>query len=304
LKVLVLGARGQLSRSLAEASGRHGIEVAAAGLPELDLRDKASVDDGIARAAPGVVVNAAAYTAVDRAEGEPEAARAVNAIGAGHVAAACEQRAIALVHLSTDYVFDGRKTAPYVESDAAAPLSAYGRSKLEGEQRVAAACSRHVILRTAWLYSPFGQNFAKTMLRLGASRPEISVVDDQIGCPTYAPHLADAILSISRSILRAEMEVPRWGVFHAANAGETTWCGFAREIFRCSQRLGGPAPTVRAIASAEYPTAAKRPANSRLDCGKLSRVFGLALPDWRTGTADCVRRLLNEAAVGTEAGAA
>jgi dTDP-4-dehydrorhamnose reductase len=291
LTVLVVGAGGQLARSLLECGARHGLELAAAGLPEFDLTDIASVEQGIARAAPALVINAAAYTAVDKAESEPEAARAVNAIGAGQLAATCEQRGIPLIHVSTDYVFDGRKASRYEETDPVQPINAYGRSKLEGEQRVAAACSRHVLLRTAWLYSPFGQNFAKTMLRLAARHAEIDVVDDQIGCPTYAPHLADAVLGICSSLHRRGVKEP-WGIYHAAGTGEATWCGFAREIFRCSAAAGGPSARVRPITTAEFPTPAARPANSRLDCGKLSRVFGLALPDWRTGTAACISRLL------------
>ena len=182
---------------------------------------------------------------------------------------------------------------PYTEDDAPNPASVYGRSKLEGEKRVATGCSRHIILRTAWVHSPFGHNFVKTMLRLAASQPEVAVVDDQVGCPTYALHLADAILSIAARILdRSQHGEPPWGIYHAASQGEATWCSFAGEIFRCSAALGGPRAVVRAITTAEYPTPARRPQNSRLDARKLMRRFDVQLADWRAGVADCVRRLV------------
>jgi dTDP-4-dehydrorhamnose reductase len=292
LKLLVTGRSGQLAQSLLEAGSRSHFDVVAVGRPGLDLSRIASIEANIEQMNPSIVVNAAAYTAVDKAESEPEQAHAINARGAGEVAAACERHGIPLIHISTDYVFEGRKAEPYVEDDAVGPTSVYGRSKLEGEQRVAAACSRSIILRTAWVYSPFGHNFVKTMLRLAASRAEIAVVDDQVGCPTYAPHLADAVLAVAERVLAHGRHQGLWGVYHAAGQGQATWCTFAREIFRCSAKLGGPAAEVKAITTADYPTAAGRPANSRLDCSKLARVFGVCLPDWREGTAQCVRRLI------------
>jgi dTDP-4-dehydrorhamnose reductase len=204
------------------------------------------------------------------------------------MAEACEQRGIPLIHISTDYVFDGSKPAPYVECDPVAPLGAYGLSKLEGEQRVAAACRRHIILRTAWVLSPYSHNFVKTMLRLGLRRAEIGVVDDQIGNPTYAPHLAIAILTIAHIHLVKDGGGLPWGVYHAAGAGEASWCDVARAVFLQSSRIEGPSPRVRPITTAEYPTPARRPANSRLDCSKLARTFGIRLPDWRVGIAECV----------------
>jgi dTDP-4-dehydrorhamnose reductase len=291
--LLVTGRGGQLAQSLCEVAAQRGLEVVALGRPDLDLTDAASIAAAIERAAPSIVVNAAAYTAVDKAESEPELAHAVNARGAGHMAEACERRGIPLIHISTDYVFDGEKSHPYTEDDAPNPASAYGRSKLDGERRVAAGCSRHIILRTAWVHSPFGHNFVKTMLRLAASRPEVAVVDDQAGSPTYAPHLADAIVSIAAHVLDGSQKGGHpWGIYHAAGQGEATWCAFAREIFRCSAALGGPTANVRPITTAEYPTPARRPRNSRLDSGKLIRTFGVQLADWRKGTADCVRRLV------------
>jgi len=292
MKLLVTGTSGQLAQSLLETGLRAGINVMAVRRPQLDLTVPASIRHTIADARPELVVNAAAYTAVDKAESEPELALRINGEGAGIVAETCGRLGIPLIHLSTDYVFDGTKRAPYVETDATGPVSAYGRSKLAGERAVASACERHVILRTSWVHSPFGTNFVKTMLRLGASRPELGVVDDQIGCPTYAPHLADAILAIARRALSVADGPAQWGIYHAAGTGETTWCGFAREIFRQAAASGGPSPAVRAITTADYPTPATRPANSRLDCTALERAFGTRLPNWHEGLRDCLARLL------------
>jgi dTDP-4-dehydrorhamnose reductase len=293
VKVLVTGREGQLARGLAETAGA-GVQVVAIGRPELDLADQKSVTAVVARERPGIVVNAAAYTAVDKAETEPAIAHALNALGAEHVATACAANAIPIIHLSTDYVFDGTKDAPYVEDDPTAPINVYGRTKLEGEQRVASACERHLILRTAWVHSPWGANFVKTMLRLAATRPNIGVVDDQKGSPTYAPHLAAIVLAIAARVA-ADPAGVRWGVYHAAGLGETTWFGLAREVFRRAAEQGLPAADVAAIAAAAYPTLARRPANSRLNCDRLRRSLGLELPDWPTGVQDCVARLAKSA---------
>ena len=297
MRLLVTGTSGQVAQSLLECGLAAGIDVIAIRRPHLDLAVPASIRHSITDIRPDVVVSAAAYTAVDKAESEPDLALRVNGDGAGCVAEVCNRLAIPLVHLSTDYVFDGSSGSPYRETDATGPVSAYGRSKLAGEQAVAAACARHVILRTAWIYSPFGANFVKTMLRLASSgKTEIGVVDDQVGCPTYAPHLAQAILRISAAITSADIAsagpTAPWGLYHAAGSGETSWCGFAREIFRVSNDHGGPSATVKAIGTVDYPTPAKRPANSRLECGKLERAFDLRLPDWRAGTTSCVARLV------------
>jgi dTDP-4-dehydrorhamnose reductase len=289
MKLLVTGTSGQVAQSLLEAGLAAGINVVALRRPQLDLGVPSSVRHSITDVRPDLVVSAAAYTAVDKAESEPDEAMRINAAGAGCVAETCHKLGIPIVQLSTDYVFDGAKPGAYLETDPTGPAGAYGRSKLAGEFAVAAACQHHVILRTAWVYSPFGNNFVKTMLRLAATRPEISVVDDQIGCPTYAPHLAQAILEIAEHI-RAGSEV-KWGVYHAAGTGETSWCGFAREIFRVSAARGGPAASVTAIGTAGYPTPAKRPGNSRLDCDQFDAAFGVRLPDWKAGTAACVARL-------------
>lgn len=292
MKILVTGAQGQVARSLVAARSAH--QVVAVGRPELDIADATSVRSCICSFAPDVVVNAAAYTAVDKAESDAEGAAAVNADGARNVAMACVDRGIPIVHISTDYVFDGTKAGSYLEVDSPSPLGVYGRTKLAGENAVAAANPRHVILRTAWVFSPYGQNFVKTMLRLAAARPQLSVVDDQHGSPTYAPHLADAILALLTRMEQQPQDID-WGIFHAAGDGETTWCGLAREVFQVLREAGGPNATVIPIPTLDYPTPAKRPANSRLDCRKLKRTFGIVLPHWTAGVAQCVPDLLSAA---------
>lgn len=291
VRVLVTGAEGQLAKALAEhATGDPGIEVLTVGRPTLDLTDPRSIERVLADRAPHVVVNAAAYTAVDKAESEPELAFAVNRDGARLVAAASCARAIPIIHISTDYVFDGNKPAPYVESDPIAPQNVYGRSKAEGEAAVRAANPQHLILRTAWVYSATGNNFVRTMLRLAADRPSLNVVDDQVGSPTYAPDLAAVVLELAEHAAGGERTV--WGTYHAAGSGAVSWCGLAREVFRVSQSLGGPSAVVAAISTSGYPTPARRPANSRLDGSRLADVFGLRLPAWELSVAACVERLL------------
>jgi dTDP-4-dehydrorhamnose reductase len=290
VKVLVIGREGQLARSLVEAADTPDVWVVSVGRPDVDLIDEKSVAAMVVRERPDAVVNAAAYTAVDKAEAEPEIARAVNALGPAYVARACAVRSIPLIHISTDYVFNGMKDGAYREEDPTGPINAYGDSKLEGEHRVAEGCERHLILRTAWVHSPWGANFVKTMLRLAADRPAIGVVDDQSGSPTYAPHLARVVLAVAARAA-ADPAATNWGIYHAVGGGETTWFCFAREIFGFAAKHGLPAADVTAIATSAFPTAARRPANSRLNCDKLRRLFGLELPDWRVGARDCVARL-------------
>jgi dTDP-4-dehydrorhamnose reductase len=283
-----------MARGLLEAAGGAGVQVVAIGRPQLDLADEKSVAAAVARERPDIVVNAAAYTAVDRAETEPAVAHAVNALGAEHVAKACAASAIPIIHISTDFVFDGTKHGAYLEDDPTGPVNVYGQTKLEGEQRVAKACERHLILRTAWVHSPWGANFVKTMLRLATTRPNIGVIDDQNGSPTYAPHLAGIVLAIAARVA-ADPAGMRWGVYHAVGGGETTWFGLAREVFRRAAEHGLPAAEVEAIATAAYPTPARRPANSRLNCDRLRLLLGLELPDWRVGVRNCVARLAESA---------
>jgi dTDP-4-dehydrorhamnose reductase len=295
VKILVIGREGQLARGLVEAADIPDVRVVAVGRPDVDLADGKSVAAVVSRERPDAVVNAAAYTAVDAAENQSGPAHAINALGAEYVASACAANSIPIIHISTDYVFDGMKNSPYREDDATGPINAYGRSKLEGERRVAKACERHLILRTAWLHSPWGANFVKTMLRLATDRPVIGVVDDQQGSPTYVPHLARIVLALAANAV-ADPAGTRWGIYHAVGGGETTWFGCAREVFRSAAEHGLPSAEIAAIATADFPTAARRPANSRLNCDKLRLLFGLELPDWRAGVRDCVARLSDSAA--------
>lgn len=280
MNILVIGRSGQVARALARRAAAHGLRVELLGRPDFDLEQP---DIGaIARRKPDVVINAAAYTAVDKAESERERAFRINADGAEAVARGAAEAGAACVHVSTDYVFAGDKSVPYVETDATGPTGAYGASKLEGEQRVLGGDPRAIVVRTAWVYAAGGANFVRTMLRLAKTRPEISVVADQHGCPTYADDLADVLLTVG-----ARLDGGR-GVYHCVGGGETTWAGFAEHVFALSRARGGPHAAVRPIASADYPTAAKRPANSRLDCSKLARDYGVGMRPWREALEACV----------------
>jgi dTDP-4-dehydrorhamnose reductase len=292
MKILVAGSSGQVARSLMAAAPRYpSVEIVSIGRPELDLTDRKTLSKQIDAIRPDVVVNAAAYTAVDKAETEQEAAFAVNCAGAAALAEAAESHNAPIVHLSTDYVFDGNKLDAYVETDETNAESTYGQSKLAGEIAVAAANPRHLILRTSWVYSAHGANFVKTMLRLAAERPELRVVADQHGNPTFADDLAAAILDLLTRHESPDLRDIPWGVYHTAGTGETTWHGFAGHIVAEAAKLGRPSVTVQAITTAEFPTPAKRPTNSRLNCGKLSETFGLQLPHWTDGVARCVEQL-------------
>ena len=290
MRLVVTGRDGQVATSLLEAGqGRDDVEVVAVGRPTLDLTQPDTVFDALAAVRPDIVVSAAAYTAVDQAEDEPDLAFTVNAVGAGKVAEAAAKLGVPVIHLSTDYVFDGSKDGAYVETDATAPLGVYGASKLAGELAVAAANPRHLILRTAWVYSPFGKNFVKTMLRLAGDRDEISVVADQWGSPTSALDIADAILHAAE-VLHGDPSFASFGVYHLAGTGETNWSGIARHILDTSQALGGPYAQVRDIVTQEYPTKARRPHNSRLSSAKFATVLGWDMPDWRKSTSAVVAR--------------
>ena len=283
MRILLTGAAGQLGRELKRSLACLG-EVIARDRQQLDLAQTAALRDAVRAAAPTVIVNAAAYTAVDQAETEPAVADAINAQAPAILAEEAKRLGALLIHYSSDYVFDGSKSAPYTEDDTPAPLSAYGRSKRAGELAIAAADCRYLIFRTSWVYGLHGANFMKTMLRLGRERSELRVIGDQFGAPTWTRHLADVT-----ALIAARKEVPN-GLYHLAAAGETSWHGYAEAIFAEAQRAGliDKAPVVHRIASANYPLPAPRPANSRLDCAKFRRDFGLALPDWRTGLVDCL----------------
>ncbi|MDB5579881.1 MAG: dTDP-4-dehydrorhamnose reductase [Bradyrhizobium sp.] len=295
MRIVVTGREGQLARALAERGGELGHEMVLLGRPEFELTSAPAVISAvIAAARPDVIVSAAAYTAVDRAESEPGLAFAVNADGAEAVALAAREIGAPLVHLSTDYVFDGTNPRPYVEGDLTGPRSVYGASKLAGEQRVAAAYADCVVLRTAWVFSPFGHNFVRTMLRLAETRPEIGVVRDQCGNPTSAFDIADAVIAVAGN-LAADRDPRLRGLFHLTSPADASWAEFAARIFALSAMHGGPAASVRPITTADYPTPALRPANSRLDSALILAQHGIRLADWHDSVAPVVARLLAQA---------
>ena len=291
MRIAVTGTVGQVVTSLRERGEAAGHEIIALGRPELDLTNPASVTRALAAAAPDAVVSAAAYTAVDKAETEVDLAYAVNGAGAGAVAQAAKALGVPLVHISTDYVFDGTLDRPYVETDPTGPTGVYGASKLAGEQAVLAAYAEGgAILRVAWVYSPFGGNFVKTMLRVSESRDVVSVVADQVGNPTSALDIADGILVVAAN-LALDPDPTLRGVFHMTAAGEASWADFAQGIFAASAAHGGAGPKVTRITTADYPTPAARPANSRLDCSRIAQVHGVALPAWQGALETVVARL-------------
>ncbi|MGF6160668.1 dTDP-4-dehydrorhamnose reductase [Ensifer sp. KUDG1] len=290
-RLIVTGREGQVVRSLLERGGHdRRFEVIPLGRPELDLSAPGTIEAVLRVAQPDVIVSAAAYTAVDQAESDEEAATVVNGLAAGRIAQVAATLGVPVVHLSTDYVFNGAKSSPYLETDQVAPVGAYGRSKLAGEQAVVAATSNFAILRTAWVYSPFGANFLKTMLTLAETRKSLNVVDDQLGNPTSALDIAEAVLDVAANLI-ANDDLALRGIFHMTGSGEASWADFAVEIFAQSTLVGGPSAEVGRIPSSAYPTPAKRPANSRLDCTKLADVHGVRLPDWKHSTAKIVERL-------------
>ncbi|WP_447728343.1 dTDP-4-dehydrorhamnose reductase [Sphingomonas koreensis] len=289
MKILVTGRDGQVAQSLAERHGRH--ELIFAGRPDLDLADPVSIERTVAAVNPELVISAAAYTAVDKAEDEPDLAMAVNGEGPGVLARAAAKIGAPVIHLSTDYVFDGALDRPWREDDAVAPLGVYGATKLAGEQAIAASGATYAILRTAWVYSPFGANFVRTMLRLAETRDALTVVEDQVGCPTSALDIADGIMAV----IAGWQADPAHGantVYHLAGTGETHWAGFARAIFAESAKRGGPSADVTGIPSSGYPTRAVRPANSRLDCTRMAETFGYRSPRWEDSLAQAMDRLL------------
>ncbi|KUR75715.1 dTDP-4-dehydrorhamnose reductase [Novosphingobium sp. FSW06-99] len=291
MRLVVTGVHGQVVRALVERAPA-GVTVVALGRPDLDLADAPAIAPALAAVGADVVINAAAYTAVDKAETERDAAFAINATGAGAVAAAAHGLGVPLIHVSTDYVFDGAKPAPYVETDPTGPTGVYGASKLAGEAAVMAAHPGAVIARTAWVYSPFGANFVKTMLRLAATREELGVVADQVGNPTSALDIADGLLQIAANLQARPADPALAGLFHMTGSGEASWAGFAEAVFAASAAHGGPVARVNPIATTQYPTPARRPANSRLDCTRLATVHGVRLPDWRGSVEQIVARLL------------
>jgi len=291
LRIAVTGREGQVARALAErCAARDDIEIIHAARPDFDMAKPEGLAEKIAALEPDIVVNAAAYTAVDQAESEPNLAMTINAIAAGEVARGARLRGVPVIQISTDYVFDGTLGRPYRETDPVSPLGVYGRTKLAGEKAVAEANPDHVILRTSWVYSPFGQNFVKTMLRLAETKDEIGVVSDQVGKPTSAFVIADGILAVGRQLASPDADGVS-GVFHLAGAGSASWFEFAQAIFSLAAKAGTKTPRVRGITTAEYQAAAKRPADSRLDTALFEENFGYRPKEWQQSLVEVMTRL-------------
>lgn len=289
MKILVTGREGQVARSLAErATGR---DIHFAARPQMDLLVPESIERTIGAIRPDLIISAAAYTAVDQAEDEPGVAMAINGEAPGVIGRAAARIDATVVHLSTDYVFDGSGERGWTESDEVAPIGTYGTTKLAGEEALAASGARFAIMRTAWVYSPFGNNFVRTMLRLAESRDSLNVVADQFGNPTSALDIADALLAMAD---RWQAD-PAHGIdatYHFAGTGTTNWADFARSIFAESEARGGPSCTVSGIPAADYPTKAVRPANSQLDCSRFVQAFGHVAPRWEDSLAEVMTRLI------------
>jgi dTDP-4-dehydrorhamnose reductase len=289
--ILITGGSGQLGHALANAARERGLDHVAVSRPDFDFDAEDTIESCFSSAQPRLVINAAAYTAVDAAETNAQAADRANHTGPWRLAKLCAGAGIPLIHISTDYVFDGTKIGAYVETDPTHPAGVYGASKRAGELAVLATGAKAIILRTAWVYSAHGKNFARTMLGAARKTNSVRVVMDQHGTPTSAPDLAAAILDIA-ALLDGGWKPGYGGIFHATNAGETTWHGFAAAIFAAAEPAGLKPPTLTAIRSEEWPTPAKRPANSRLDCGKLASTFGVKLPAWQLSVAPIVEQLV------------
>lgn len=293
IKLCCIGKSGQIARALMERGARGDIECVAVGRPGLDLTQPETITETLQRVRPDIVVNAAAYTDVDGAERENDLAFAVNAEGTEHLAKTCKALGLPLIHFSTDYVFDGSLERPYRETDPTDPINIYGASKLAGEQAVRETLNQNVILRTAWVYSPFGKNFARTMLRLAKAGKGASVVEDQYGTPTNALDIAEAVLAIAPQLLEADRE-HKFGTYHLVASGSCSWADFAAHIFSIYEKQTGCKIELKRIPSSAYPTLSKRPANSRLDTQKLFETFGVRLPDWQDSVEQTVLRLLEE----------
>ena len=292
MRVLILGSNGQVAFELQHAAWPEGTELVVRGRPDIDMARPESLDGMLEAVGPDVVINATAYTAVDKAEAEPDLAFAVNRDGPARLAGLCHRRAVPLLHISTDYVFDGSQPGAYAETDPTAPLGVYGASKAAGEEAVRGAAFRHLILRISWVYGVHGGNFVKTMLRLGSEREELRVVNDQHGSPTAAADVADTLVRLAAAAAAQDRDggAMPWGTYHYTGAGTTTWYGLAEHVFQARQRITGRRPRLIPIATSDYPTPARRPANSRLDCSRIIRTFGIACRPWR----ESVDRVLAE----------
>ena len=281
MKVLVTGSNGQVGYCLVQQLRQQNADFLALDRDQLDITQRQAVWQTVSDYRPDVIINAAAHTAVDKAESEVEQAFAINRDGAAYLAEAAQQIGAAMLHISTDYVFDGQATQPYTETDATAPQGVYGQSKLAGEQAVLAACSRSIILRTAWVFGEHGHNFVKTMLRLGRERDSLGIVSDQHGAPTYAGDIAAALLHIAHHI--TQDKPTEYGIYHFSGKPYVSWYQFAEAIFQQAQQQGilANTPQLLAIATPDYPTPAKRPANSCLQLDKIQQAFGISPSDWQ-----------------------
>lgn len=281
MKILITGAQGQVGKELTSLAKERGYDVIAAGRSDLDITQATDVQDFINHHHPDVVINAAAYTAVDKAEEEQVLAYAINRDGAKNIATACTELSLPLLHISTDYVFDGTKVESYNEEDKVSPLGVYGESKWQGEEAIRERLSNHIILRVAWVFGAQGNNFVKTMLRLGKERDELNVVADQYGGPSPAKDIADALINLAEQYTKNKKL--DWGTYHYCGQTKTSWYQFANEIFQRAKAQGLINKTVQInpITTAEYPTPAKRPKNSMLDCSKIKNSFNIEMPDWR-----------------------
>jgi dTDP-4-dehydrorhamnose reductase len=289
--ILIFGSGGQLGWELLRTRWPAGVTAIGRLRAECDVADPTGVGRALAEIQPALVVNAAAYTAVDRAEAAAEAAFRTNRDGPAVLGAACAEHGVPLVHISTDYVFDGSKSGAYLETDATAPIGIYGQSKCRGEEALVAAGGRHVVLRTSWVFGAHGQNFVRTMIRLGRERDSLRVVDDQHGCPTPADSLAEAVATVAAAILGGH---GRWGIYHLAGDEAVSWHGFAASIFDRLAARTGKSPALTPITTADYPTPARRPANSVLDCTKIRQDYGIAAPSWRAGLDRVLETLLRD----------
>ena len=295
MNILITGAKGQVGTELVTEATKRGHKVYGYGSKSLDISKLEQINKAIQAIRPDVIINAAAYTAVDKAETEQELAYAVNSQGSENLAIACKEKNIPLLHISTDYVYDGDKQTPYLESDRPNPTGVYGASKLEGDQKIAALWHKHIILRVSWVFGEHGNNFVKTMLRLAQQRDELSIVDDQFGAPTSAKAISICLLDILETEPFNQPECP-WGVYNLQSDPGITWFGFAREIFQQAKRLGiiNKEMKLNPIPSSEFPTPVKRPANSKLDGKKLQQHFGLLPADWKNDLSIMLKNINDE----------
>ena len=291
MKLLIIGSKGQLGSELVRKCKRNDFSFLALDLPEFNITDPSQVEKTLADFKPSIVINASAYTNVDKAETEPEIAFSVNSDGPANLSVYCDKNRIPIIHISTDYVFDGSKGQAYTESDPVSPLGVYGKSKEEGESKLRSILKQHIILRTSWLYGAYGNNFLKTMLRLGNEKKIIKVVSDQYGCPTCAADLAEAVVDISKQITQNPKIF--WGTYHYCGLGITTWHKFAKAIFEIAgQYQNYKVSSVEAITTAQYPTRTKRPAFSALDCNLINKNFGITQKPWQGSLKKTIERIL------------